>query len=206
MKVPIIGQILSSMVVNLDSKSMKSSEQLFFIALLPPVEIQNEITQIKQYFAQNYNSRHALKSPPHVTLQPPFKRLIEELNPLENCLTELAKTYVPIPITLSGFGAFPPRVIYVNVLKTPELLQIQSALMTQLEITLNLIDQVSKTRPFSPHMTVAFKDLSRQNFQAGWQEFQTKPLQYQFIVPQLTLLIHTGKKWKIQSEFPLGLS
>jgi 2'-5' RNA ligase len=105
---------------------MKSSEPLLFIALLPPMEVQNEVTQIKQYFAQNYNSSHALKSPPHVTLQPPFKWLTEDFDLLKECLTEFAKTYAPIPITLSGFGSFPPRVIYVNVIKTPELMEIQN--------------------------------------------------------------------------------
>ncbi|MEA5497663.1 2'-5' RNA ligase family protein [Limnoraphis robusta] len=185
---------------------MKSSEPLLFIALLPPMEVQNEVTQIKQYFAQNYNSSHALKSPPHVTLQPPFKWLTEDFYLLEECLTEFAKIYAPIPITLSGFGSFPPRVIYVNVIKTPELMEIKKHLMSHLETTLTLVDEVSKSRPFSPHMTVAFKDLTRQNFKLGWQEFEHKPLKFEFTVSQLTLLIHNGEKWNIQAEFPFLLS
>lgn len=189
------------MVVNQRSP-MKSSERLFFIALLPPVEIQNEVTEIKQYFAENYGSRHALKSPPHVTLQPPFKWSTEKVDFLEECLTEFSRTYYPIPIILSGFGAFPPRVIYVNVIKTPELLGIQKALMSHLEITLNLVDEVSKRRPFSPHMTVAFKDLTRKNFRTAWPEFEQKSLEYKFTVPRLTLLVHNGQRWNIKAEFP----
>ncbi|MFN6233029.1 MAG: 2'-5' RNA ligase family protein, partial [Microcystis sp.] len=46
---------------------------LFFIALLPPPEVQEIATKIKVEFAEIYNSRAALKSPPHVTLQPPFR-------------------------------------------------------------------------------------------------------------------------------------
>ena len=42
---------------------------LFFIALLPPPEVQEIATKIKLEFAEIYNSRAALKSPPHVTLQ-----------------------------------------------------------------------------------------------------------------------------------------
>lgn len=184
---------------------MSSSESLFFIALLPPVDIQNEVTAIKQYFVEKYNSRHALKSPPHVTLQPPFK-WSEKLDHLEECLADFSKAYSPIPITLSGFGAFPPRVIYVNVIKTPELLTIQKELMSHLETSLNIVDKVSKRRPFSPHMTVAFRDLTRQNFRAAWLEFEQKSLEYQFTVSQLTLLVHNGQRWNIKAEFPFELN
>ncbi|MGL4501873.1 MAG: 2'-5' RNA ligase family protein, partial [Planktothrix sp.] len=104
---------------------MTPSEQLFFIALLPPKPIQNQITEIKQYCAQTYNSRHALKSPPHITLQPPFQWLTEDLPSLEQHLTTFALNHAPIPITLSGFNAFPPRVLFVDVLKTPELINLQ---------------------------------------------------------------------------------
>jgi 2'-5' RNA ligase len=44
----------------------------FFIALLPPQMIQDYANQIKQYFAEQYTSQGAQKSPPHITLQPPF--------------------------------------------------------------------------------------------------------------------------------------
>ncbi|MGB3188862.1 MAG: 2'-5' RNA ligase family protein, partial [Limnoraphis sp.] len=171
---------------------MNSSESLFFIALLPNVEIQNEVTEIKQYFVEKYNSCHALKSPPHVTLQPPFKWSTEKLEHLEECLAHFSQAYSSIPITLSGFGAFPPRVIYVNVIKTPELLTLQKELMSHLETTLNIVDNVSKRRPFSPHMTVAFRDLTRQNFRAAWLEFEQKSLEFKFTVSQLTLLVHKG--------------
>ena len=58
---------------------MKPSANLYFIALLPPVEVAEEVTEIKQFFARNYNSRAALKSPPHVTLQPPFAWEVDRL-------------------------------------------------------------------------------------------------------------------------------
>ncbi|MGK7915884.1 MAG: hypothetical protein AB4038_10100 [Prochloraceae cyanobacterium] len=46
---------------------MKQLKRLFFIALLPPEEIQQNVTKIQQHFAQVYSSRAALKSPPHIT-------------------------------------------------------------------------------------------------------------------------------------------
>lgn len=183
---------------------MDKNKRLFFIALLPPQETQDHITEIKQYFAKHYNSRHALKSPPHVTLQPPFERSPQNITGLQECLREFAEKYhrSSIPITLSGFGAFPPRVIYINVLKTPELLKVQEDLMVYLEEHLGIVDAVSKRRPFSPHVTVAFRDLTKENFRKGWEEFKGRSLHFEFTVPRLTLLIHEGGRWEIYSEFP----
>ncbi|MBD2480545.1 2'-5' RNA ligase family protein [Planktothrix sp. FACHB-1365] len=181
---------------------MKPSERLFFIALLPPQKIQNQITEIKHYFAQTYNSRHALKSPPHITLQPPFKWLIEDLTTLEHHLTTFALNSSPIPITLSGFNAFPPRVLFVNVIKTPELINLQQALMNDLEQQLNIVHEVSKKRSFSPHITVAFKDLTPTAFKTAWPEFAQRPIYFEFTVSELTLLIHDGQNWNIKAQFP----
>ncbi len=75
--------------------------------------------------------------------------------------------------------------------------------MTAMEIELGITDPASKTRPFSPHMTVGFRDLTRQNFRVAWAEFQQRPLQFEFTVANLTLLIHNGQRWTVSSEFPL---
>lgn len=183
---------------------MDQSKHLFFIALLPPLEIQQPITQIKQYFAEQYGSKQALKSPPHITLQPPFEWPVLEIPRLENCLAEFATHQFSIPVTLSGFAAFPPRVIYVNVIKTPALLAIHQNLAAYLEPTLGIIDPATKTRPFSPHITVAFRDLTRQNFKLAWPEFEHQSLNFEFTASQLTLLIHDGRGWQIHREFPLS--
>jgi 2'-5' RNA ligase len=174
----------------------------FFIALLPHQEIQDYANEIKQYFAQTYQSQHAQKSPPHITLQPPFEWQLDAVPVLEQCLRTFADTRTPVPVTLKGFGAFVPRVIYINVLKTPELLTLQNDLMAYLEVSLGIVERVSKSRPFSPHMTVAFRDLTRQNFRTAWPEFKDRQLEFEFTASQLTLLIHDGRRWNVHSEFP----
>ncbi|MCT7950792.1 2'-5' RNA ligase family protein [Ancylothrix sp. C2] len=182
---------------------MDKSKKLFFIALVPPPDIFAYVNHIKQDFAANYNSRRALNSPPHITLQPPFEWIPENVPVLHQTLREFAEMREPVNILLSGFGAFPPRVIYVNVIKTPALLSLQSDLTTHLETHLNIIDIKSKNRSFSPHLTVAFKDLTKQNFQAAWPEYKDKKLQFTFTASHLTLLQHDGSRWNIESEFPL---
>lgn len=180
---------------------MNQAKQLFFIALLPPLEVRGVANAIQQEFAEVYNSRAALKSPPHVTLQPPFYWERAKLPDLEQILQKFARSQRPIPMILDGFAAFRPRVIYINVLKTSELLAVQQALMAELESSLGIVYQPSKKRPFAPHLTVAFKDLTKQNFYRAWTEFQHRQLHFEFIVPQLSLLAHDSKRWQKIQEF-----
>ena len=181
---------------------MNKETSLFFIALLPPPEIQDYVTQIKQHFADRYASRAALKSPPHITLQPPFE-WAANLS-LEEHIGTFASSTESVSVTLDGFAAFPPRVIYVNVLKTEKLLALQADLMPQMT-NLGIVDKVSKTRPFAPHMTVGFRDLTKQNFKTAWQEFQPRQIHFEFTATHLTLLIHDGRRWNVKTEFPLLL-
>ncbi len=180
---------------------MSQSKQRFFMALVPPLDIEQQITEIKMYFAEHYNARGALNSPPHVTLQPPFEWLAADVPKLEESLKVFAAKRLSIPITLSGFAAFAPRVIYVDVVKSPPLLEMQQDLMSYAETNLGIVDRLSHTRPFVPHMTVAFRDLTQENFQTAWLEFKDRSLHFQFTASTLTLLLHDGLRWNISKHF-----
>ncbi len=180
---------------------MNPSKQRFFIALVPPLEIQRQITEIKQYFAEHYDSSRALQSPPHITLQPPFEWAVADVPKLEECLKEFAAKRLAIRITLSGFAAFAPHVIYVDVVKSPVLLELQKDLMNDFETNLGIVDRVSQTRSFVPHMTVAFSDLTKPNFETAWLEFQGRSISFEFTTSALTLLMHDGSQWNIKDDF-----
>ena len=183
---------------------MNSQKRRFFIALLPPQPIQDYANEIKQYFAEHYASRAAQKSPPHITLQAPFEWSMDEIDTLKQSLSEFAIAQTPIPISLSGFSAFVPRVIYINVLRTAALIDLHQALLTHMEAALGITDPKAKQRPFAPHMTVAFRDLSKQNFHAAWPEFQHRSLEFEFVASHLTLLLHDGHRWNAYADFSLG--
>lgn len=180
------------------------SQRRFFIALLPPPDIQAYATEIKQQFCDRYHSKAALRSPPHITLQPPFEWPLTEIESLRSGLQSFAARSQPFPMTLSGFGAFAPRVIYINVLRTPELLDLQQNLMAHLEATLNIVDQRSKQRRFAPHLTVAFRDLKPACFRKAWPEFESRSLEFHFPATQLTLLLHDGQRWNPYENFEFG--
>ena len=191
------------MSVETNQSSLQSQPQfpLFFVALLPSVEAQEYANKIKHHFADVYESKGALKSPPHITLQPPFKWDIDRVGDLEAVLAEFVLRFAPIPIVLDGFSAFKPYVIYIDVEKTPALLNVQKELNIELESSLNIIDKMGKKRSFTPHLTVGFRDLKKPNFYRAWEEFKDKKVHFQCDVNQLTLLKHKNKKWKVYKEF-----
>ena len=75
--------------------------------------------------------------------------------------------------------------------------------MAQLEKTLGIVDLKAKQRPFSPHLTVASRNLTRQTFKQAWSELQSRQVEFKFVGDRLTLLLHNGQCWQIHSEFPL---
>lgn len=198
---------------------MTSASRLarFFVALLPPVAVQDEITAIQQDIWRRFGSQGALNSPPHITLQPPFQWPAGRVGELEQVLADFARGRSPVPVQLQNFSAFAPRVIYVDVVQTEALMALQPALMVHLETTCGIVNAVAKGRPqFIPHATVGFRDLTREAFHAAWAEFRDRPFAAEFVVPQLTLLYHDKpsgdrpgersgqQKWQIFSEFLLN--
>jgi 2'-5' RNA ligase len=175
----------------------------FFVALLPPQSLQDEITAIKQEVWQRFGSKAALKSPPHITLQPPFLWPPSEATRLGHYLEAFARTQPAVPVQLQGYSAFAPRVLYIDVVQTAQLMAVQAAIAAYLEKTCGIVDRVGKTRPFTPHVTVGFRDLSPAAFRQAWAEFEPRPFAAEFVTQTLTLLRHDGRVWQIFSEFPL---
>ncbi len=177
-------------------------KNLYFVALLLPEDVAAIATEWKQYCAEHFDTKKAFNSPPHITLQPPFKWHDRDEGRLINFLETFAGNYAHIPITLDGFGCFEPRVIFIDVEQTPELLEIQNHLKTTFAETLSIRDERYGDRPFHPHATIAFKDLSKGNFYRAWAEFKDKSIHHEFSVPQLTLLKHNGQSWIVERNFP----
>ncbi|GBO54432.1 2'-5' RNA ligase [Pseudanabaena sp. lw0831] len=174
--------------------------QRFFIALLPPDSIQNEVRQIQSNFEARYSSKATLKAPPHITLIPPFELSSDRLEPLQIELEKFAKTRSPFTINLSGFATFPPRVIYLDIVPNPVLLNLYLDIAATLANNLDIFDPYA-SRPFVPHMTVVLRDLTPENFELAWAEFRDHQINFEFEAINLTLLAHDEQKWNVQSNF-----
>lgn len=166
---------------------MAIKHPLYFLAVLPPPGLQAEVTGFKQYIADNWGPRHALRSPPHLTLIPPFAWPHEHFKALVDGLETFALKQSPFSIGLKNFQAFPPRVIFIDPLKNSDLDALFQHLLQFMKETFDWEDARNR-RPFHPHMTIAHRDVPGALFPEIWSYFRSKQYERRFLAQAFTLL------------------
>jgi 2'-5' RNA ligase len=191
--------------MKLEKASKKEKvEKLYFVAIVPPSPIYEEAIEQKMYFKTKYNSKASLNSPPHITLHMPFRWVEKNEDELASHLEKFARDNDAINIKLNGFSSFPPKVIFINVEITAELETLQRNLERHFKRQMNLFNANYKEQPFHPHLTLAFRDLKKPNYQKAWEEFVGKNYQAEFLAHKLALLKHSGSVWEVFQEFELS--
>jgi 2'-5' RNA ligase len=174
---------------------------LYFIAIVAPEPINQQVQEWKQYMLQHFNCRVALKSPAHITLIPPFDMPGTMHHELEEALLAFAQEQPSFSIQLKNFAAFKPRVIYVHVQPNTHLSDLQARLEAYL---LHISFPVKKEdRTFHPHVTIANRDLQKDDFPLAWQYFQQVSYEVAFTANAISLLRHNGQIWEVANSFPL---
>lgn len=176
---------------------------LYFIAVIPPAPVYDEALKLKHYFKENYQSKASLNSPPHITLHMPFEWKEEKEAELVKTFQQFAPGVRPFTLKLHGFGAFPPRVLFIDVAKNDTLEELHQKLHQYCKRNLNVFNANYKDRGFHPHLTLAFRDLKKPMFAKAWEEFEHKGYSSEFKVENIALLKHNGKIWEVFQEFPL---
>ena len=139
-----------------------------------------------------FGSGHALNSPAHITLIPPFFATAEEIERFSSALENLmAEKEIP-EIRLNGFDKFGRRVIFVDVEKNSGLERLQQEIF---DLFKQHFPHYRKPNRFHPHVTVAFKDLREDVFDEAWQYFSGDDYFATFRPPGLTILQHRHKRW-----------
>jgi 2'-5' RNA ligase len=179
-------------------------EALYFLAIIPPSPQYEEALGFKNYFKENYQSKASLNSPPHITLHMPFQWKQEKEEELLQTFEEFRPSVKPFSLKLSGFGSFPPRVIFIDVEKNEELSRLHKELHQHCKKELNVFNANYKDKGFLPHLTLAFRDLKKPLYTKAWEEFEKKEYSNQFSVDKFVLLKHNGKVWEVYKEFPLA--
>lgn len=178
-------------------RKLAKAEQLYFIGLLPPAIIQQEVTAFKQQALDRFKTGHALTSAPHITLIPPFRSARTDFS----AMAEFASEQKVFEIHLNGFNRFDQKVIFVDVVSNPKLNTIQKELELYAHYYLGVVPEY---QPFHPHITVAFKDLKRPAFPEVWAYFSEQTYDRTFAANTLALFKYNGKAWDISEEWSLG--
>ena len=177
----------------------------YFIAIIPSAPVYDQAQQLKLYFRDHYGSKASLNSPPHITLHMPFRWKEKKEEDLIQVLSRFASNSCSFGLRLKNFSCFSPKVIFIDVETNATLNDLHKNLQTVCKRELNLFNANYKEQPFYPHLTLAFRDLKKPNFQKAWEEFKDREFEGDFLVEQITLLKHTGKIWQAHQHFQLGV-
>jgi len=175
-------------------------KELYFIALIPPEDLREEVKALKDEMKERYNTERAMRSPAHITLQMPFRRAQDDEPGLLEALTNFAILQDPFPVKLSCFGSFIPKVIFINVEDHRRINDLHA------ELNKSLIDHMAfetreTTKELHPHMTIATRDLNKANFHSAWTEFEERTFKASFEARSIFLLKHNGAYWEISRDF-----
>lgn len=176
------------------------STELYLIALVPHEDLRYEVRKLKLEMKERFNASHALKSPAHITLQMPFRRDEDFEETLINELEHFTSAQHAFDITLNGFDAFPPRVLFLKIENHQPIADLHSNLQGMLKETLGFSEKELMNR-FHPHLTTATRDLSKRMFHKAWPEFKLRNFEASFTADRLHLLKHNGKHWEQFREF-----
>jgi 2'-5' RNA ligase len=178
----------------------------YFMAIIPPSPVYEEALELRKYFKEQYGSKAALNSPPHITLHMPFLWNEEKEKKLISKLLVFSKKCDPLKVCMDNFSGFPPKVIFINVTESDALNELQKDLHRFFKTELDIFNANYKEQPFHPHLTLAFRDLKKARYHKAWEEFAKKEFKAEFMADKIALLKHNGKSWDVLKEFLLESS
>ena len=177
-----------------------SNAKMYFLAIVAPEAINEQVLEWKHYMRDHYSCTVALRSPAHITLIPPFWMDASLEDELQHDAAAFSQQHHPFNITLNGFDAFNPKVIFVKVDENEALHQLKSSLEDFL-LEKRRYPFKKETRPYHPHVTIANRDLRKKDFAPAFAHFRALPYIITFEAHELALLKHDGTQWAIYNRW-----
>lgn len=174
---------------------------LYFIALIPDSPVLQQLQRLKEEASEVFGTKAALRSPPHITLVPPFRLLDHrQVNQVSDLLERAASDTLRVTIRHDGWGHFGDRVLYAAVAHAEEISDLYDRLKNNPVLQEYRIGFHSR---FHLHLTIAFRDLSPQVFPAVLAHFSGRGMTVQWQAHSLYLL-YLSDRWKVIRRFPFG--
>jgi 2'-5' RNA ligase len=177
-------------------------QPLYLVALLPPEPIFSQTWALKQEVHRLTGSRNAVRLPPHITLLPPLRETPDFEQDCVAALAAFAAGEAGFEVALDGFAWFGNRTLYVHVSEATALRAFHARLMAWCAAHLPRVRP--ENRPYTPHLTLATRDLPPAQVPALRQLFDGRTYTAAFAVAQLTLFRHDGREWQPRATFSLG--
>ena len=175
---------------------------LYLVAVLPPEPVFAETWALKQEVHRLTGSRNAVRLPPHITLLPPFRAPAHFEADCLAALAGFAATEPAFAVALDGFAWFGDRTLFVRVAAAEALKAFHARLLAWCAAHLPQVPP--ENRPYTPHLTLATRDLPPTQVHELRQLFAQRSYAAAFTVSGLTLFRHDGQQWQPRPTLALG--
>ncbi len=185
---------------------MTTEGRLYYIAIVIPEPLSNEIKQLKEEIAARYHCRYALRHIPHITLKAPFIVAKELHEDLVHWFLSMKLTISPFHQQLDGFGCFENArapVLYINPLPAHQLLALRNEIHQLLSSAPTPVEMARNEGDPHFHVTLANRDLKPPAFHNAWMHYQNLPFKRSFAVQNIRLLSHIHGAWQVVATKPL---
>jgi 2'-5' RNA ligase len=177
----------------------------YFIGLLPPPALESTLHQVKADLKTHFEVKYALQSPAHLTLKMPFRYKEAKEQELVIRITSLLEEQQSFTLQVKGIGHFGWRNIHHQLAPSSPLLELQKGLRGFCKRYLHLVEELSD-RNFQPHITLAYKDLKAEHFDAVLAFAKKNAIQSDFLVDRAYLLKNVEGRWKVVDPLIFGKS
>lgn len=163
----------------------------YFFGITLPETLEAECEKWRRKFK-------APKTVAHLTVIPPFLWEAGLQDLIELGETALSSTK-PFPVKGEGLGAFGTRVIFVNVIPSPELVTMEGALARALELK----GIRPEPRPYHPHITLATR-LDPERFHHYREELEEFTPHYSFTCSEVSVFqFSDSRSWQKVAKIAL---
>ena len=175
-------------------------QQTHFIGVLVPEDIRATLEDCRRYMNEAYGCKSGYGTPIHVTLVPPF-HLPEEFS-TKDFATAIEKEVILAGSELKfdghieNFDAFGDRTIFAKVIPNENWTKLRDKV---LEAVLKAAPGCTKKdkRPFTPHLTVANRDIPSGASVAALQVMNELNLVEDFPVDNVAIFERRDGKWNV---------
>jgi len=176
---------------------------IYLLAILPPHELSLEIHQIRLLCSEKFGVLKALKPPVHISMYRPF-RLDQDFE--ENFIGMIQSAIAEQEVfeqEIENFVAFDTHAIVLRALLNPGIMNLYS-IISAIMIEKGIDKHPADIFPFSPHLTIAYRDIKPEVFPLMWDEYNNTKFTASFKADHLSLLKHDGNQWLVIKNYPFG--
>jgi 2'-5' RNA ligase len=184
------------------SAQSTNREQTHFIGVLAPEGLADQLNRCRAWMGDSFGCRSGFSTPIHVTIIPPFSMKDDEMVlRLLAALSTNAASQSPFIAQVSGFGSFAERTLFARVVPDDRWNQLQKNLYTEIFRACPGAIRADN-RPFTPHLTVANRDIPPEAIPVALCHFAEILLEDAFPIEEYVLFNRITGSWKPYRFFP----